>query len=111
MPIDGSSCEEFTFIRARQIAMGLPSGAFSRATMSRNGVTTGIRLTRDDRSYFDRTSSGSFSIRTKWVGTHWALVILYFSISRSASSGSNFSIITTVPPMDCSPMVQPRGAA
>ena len=50
-------------------------------------------------------------MRTKWVGTHWAVVTLCFSISRSASSGSKRSITTTVPPSACTAIDQPSGAA
>ena len=34
----------------------------------------------DDTSYFRRTSSGSFSMRTNMVGTHWLAFALYFSM-------------------------------
>ncbi len=51
-------------------------------------------------SYFERTSAGSFSIRMNMVGTHWLWVTRYFSMAARAASGSNRSIMTTVPPTE-----------
>ena len=65
-----------------------------------HGAAAWMTHSSDDTSYLALVSSGSLSMRTKCVGTHWLSVILYVSIRRSASSGSNFSIITTVPPKD-----------
>lgn len=58
-----------------------------------------------------RTSSGSLSIRTKWVGTHWLQVTWYFSIAASAPSVSNFLSITTVPPILWTVIEKRSGAA
>ena len=44
------------------------------------------------------------------VGTHWLWVTRYFSMAASAASGSKRSIITTVPPSDCTAMQKPMGA-
>ena len=65
----------------------------------------------DEMSYLARTASGSFSIRTKWVGTNWPQLTLYFSIRARACSGSNFSMTITVPPSLWTVMHQRRGAA
>ena len=65
----------------------------------------------EETSYLARTSAGSFSIRTKWVGTNWPTSTLYFSMRPRASSGSNFSITTTVPPRRWTLMHQRSGAA
>ena len=47
---------------------------------------------RLETSYLARTSSGSFSMRTNMVGTNWAWVTRYCSISCSTPSGSNLRI-------------------
>src|SRR5580704_6980488 len=65
----------------------------------------------EEVSYLARTSGGNFSIRTKWVGTHCAVVTLKSWMQRRASSGSKRSISTTVPPIDCTAIDQPSGAA
>ncbi len=58
-----------------------------------------------------RTSSGSFSMRTNIVGTHWLWVAEYFSIACSALAGSNFSMMTNVPPIRWTGMEKAKGAA
>jgi len=44
------------------------------------------------------------------VGTSWACVIRWRSISSSIASGSNRSMRTTVPPSRCTAIVQWIGA-
>jgi hypothetical protein len=51
-----------------------------------------------DVSYAVRVSSGKCSMRTNIVGTIWVTVTRNRSIAASASSASNRSITTTVPP-------------
>ncbi len=50
-------------------------------------------------------------MRMNMVGTHWLWVTLYVSMARSASTGSNFSMITTVPPRRWTGVTNARGAA
>ena len=45
------------------------------------------------------------------VGTHWLWVTAYCSISASACSGSNFDMITSVPPVACTMPPKRNGAA
>ena len=56
------------------------------------------------RSYFARTSGGSFSIRTNIVATSWARSTLWRSMAASTASASNFSKSSTVAPSACSAM-------
>jgi hypothetical protein len=50
-------------------------------------------------------------MRTNIVGTHWLCVTRYRSMTASAPSGSKDSIITTVPPTDCTVPTKRNGAA
>ena len=65
----------------------------------------------DDTSYFRRTSSGSFSMRTNMVGTSWVCVILYLPTSLRNSSASKCSMITdgAAQPHDAHVEAQRRG--
>ena len=51
------------------------------------GAAAWIADFMEETSYFWRTSSGSFSMRTNMVGTHWLILALYFSMSFSACFG------------------------
>jgi hypothetical protein len=42
-------------------------------------------------------------MRTNMVGTHWLCVMRWRSMLASASAASKRSIITTVPPKNCTP--------
>jgi hypothetical protein len=64
-----------------------------------HGAAAWIASCSDEMSYFSRTSSGSFSMRTNMVGTNCACVTLYFSIACSNDSGSKRSRMTLVAPM------------
>ena len=63
------------------------------------GAAAWTIVSSDDRSYFVRTSSGSFSIRLNIVGTSWLWVTWYCSTSARYCSGSKRSMMITVPPM------------
>ena len=63
-----------------------------------HGAAAWIAHRCDDKSNCVRSASGSFSMRTNIVGTHWLCVTLYCSMNRSASIGSNASMQITVPP-------------
>jgi hypothetical protein len=45
-----------------------------RFTSTEHGAAAWIATCCDDRSYLARVSSGSFSMRTNIVGTHWLCV-------------------------------------
>jgi hypothetical protein len=51
-----------------------------------------------DRPYRRRACSGCFSIRLNIAGTSWLCVTRYRPASRRYGPGSNFSMMTTVPP-------------
>src|SRR3954471_885620 len=53
----------------------------------------------DETSYCSRVSSGSFSIRTNIVGTHWLWVTWYRSIAAMAASASKRSMMIAVAPI------------
>ena len=67
-------------------------------TSSGHGAAPWIIARNDFRSYLAFTSSGSASRRWNWVGTMWLWVTAYRSISRSISSGDQWSISTAVCP-------------
>lgn len=62
-------------------------------------------------SYRSRVASGSLSMRTNIVGTHWLCVTRYFAMSARASSGSKRCIMITVPPTDIVTPQKRSGAA
>jgi hypothetical protein len=63
-----------------------------------------------EKSWRVRSAVGSFSMRTNMVGTHWLWVTRSRSSSPRASSGSNRSMTTTVPPTLWTPMATRNGA-
>ncbi len=60
-------------------------------TSTGQGAAAWITHRRLETSYLLRTASGSLSIRTNIVGTNWAWVTRWVSISRSTVSASNFA--------------------
>jgi hypothetical protein len=71
----------------------------ARFTCGGHGAAEWTTRRSDDTSYFARTDSGRFSMRTKCVGTKSAWVTAYRSMAARAASASNRSNRTTVPPM------------
>ena len=59
-----------------------------RFTSTGHGAAAWTASCNDERSYFVRASSGSFSMRTNIVGTHWLCVTRYFSIAARVNPWS-----------------------
>ncbi len=76
-----------------------------------HGAAAWIAICSDDTSYFARTASGSFSMRTNIVGTNCACVTPYLSIAARQPSGSKFSSTMFVPPKRFTAMQNCNGAA
>src|SRR5215211_2968949 len=70
----------------------------SRLTGTGHGAAAWMIVSSDDRSYLDRTSAGSLSIRLNIVGTTWLWVMRWRSTRARYCSGSKRSMITLVPP-------------
>ena len=62
------------------------------------GAAAWIAVTWLDRSCFHRSASGSFSMRTNMLGTHWLWVTRWRSISARLSRASKRSMTTLVAP-------------
>ena len=80
-------------------------------TSTGHGAAAWIAIRMLETSYRARTSSGSLSIRTNIVGTHWLCVTRYVSIAASDASASKRVVITSVPPRECTMPPNRSGAA
>ena len=80
-------------------------------TSGGHGAAAWTATCTPETSYFARTASASFSIRTNIVGTACRCVTPYCSMAASMPSASKRSIITTVPPMDWIVAQKRSGAA
>ena len=94
-----TSCRCPRWPRSTRTRIGPHQSIIARLTSTGHGAAAWIgdpqAATRRSAS---RTSSGSLSIRTNIVGTHWLCVTRYRSIAQSASRRRTGSISTTVPP-------------
>ncbi|SKZ85372.1 Uncharacterised protein [Mycobacteroides abscessus subsp. abscessus] len=80
-------------------------------TSAGHGAAAWIATFRLDTSYLSRISAGNLSILMNIVGTHWLCVARYSSTRLSASSGSKWSMNTTVPPTELVTPQKRSGAA
>ncbi len=81
-----------------------------RFTSIGQGAAAWIATRCEERSYFRLTASGSLSMRTNMVGTHWLWVTRCSRISCKAHSASKCSITTAVPPKRITVMQCTSGA-